>query len=246
MRKAMIFAAGLGTRLGDITKYMPKVMVKIGGKSVLQYIVEKCTLSGFEDIIVNVHHHSAMLIDEIESLKRKGYTITVSDETDKLLDTGGGLFKARHFFGDEPFLVYNGDIVTDLDLDSLYAYHLDKGGMATLAVRERNDSRCLLVDEHDMLRGWRNRVTGEKILKCTPDTVLKEICFSGIGVIDSDIFAYMKEGVYGLMPVYLELSATNRINTFLHNSGYWLDIGTPEKLHEAQVKFESVHKERFS
>src|SRR5665648_1161539 len=121
--KAMIMAAGKGTRLGKITENIPKALVDINGKSVLQLAVEKCTASGFNDIIINVHHFAGMVEDEVERLNKSGYMITVSDERGMLLETGGGLHKARGFFDKDPFLIYNVDIISDLDLSALYRFH---------------------------------------------------------------------------------------------------------------------------
>lgn len=136
--KAMILAAGLGTRLGEITSTRPKVLVDINGRSLLELILTRLRDHGFDDIIINVHHH-ADLIEEQSALlaKKLGVGVTISDERDGLLDTGGGLYKARHFFDDKPFLLYNGDILTDLNLAKLYDFHLRKGAAATVATRER-------------------------------------------------------------------------------------------------------------
>jgi NDP-sugar pyrophosphorylase family protein len=131
--KAMIFAAGMGKRLGEITKDIPKALVSVNNKSILQLAVEKLHYSGFTEIIVNVHHFADMVTAEIEKLNTSGFNITISDERDKLLDTGGGLYKAKWFFDNEPFLVYNVDIVTDLDPGRLLTCHMDSGGIATLA-----------------------------------------------------------------------------------------------------------------
>ena len=117
--KAMIMSAGKGTRLGKITETIPKVLVDINGKTLLQVAVETCSRYGFDDIIVNVHYLAGMVEEEVTRLKRLGFKITVSDERDLLLENGGGLYKARDFFDSNPFLVYNADIVTDLDLSSL-------------------------------------------------------------------------------------------------------------------------------
>jgi NDP-sugar pyrophosphorylase family protein len=144
--KAMILAAGKGTRLGKITASVPKALVDIGGKSVLQLAVEKCTLSGFDDIIINVHHFAGLVEDEVERLRNMGYKISVSDEREMLLETGGGLFKARDFFDKTPFLVYNADIISDLNLSALYNFHIKKKGLATLAVRVRAGNRFYLID----------------------------------------------------------------------------------------------------
>ena len=118
--KAMIFAAGLGTRLGEISREKPKALVDVNGKTALRLAAEKLAAAGFDDLIVNIHHHPALMKEEIERLRSDGLRITVSDETAELLDTGGGLLKARYFFSAEPFLCYNVDIFTDLDISDLH------------------------------------------------------------------------------------------------------------------------------
>jgi len=231
--KAMIMAAGKGTRLGKITKSVPKALVDINGKSVLQRAVEKCTFHGFDDIIINVHHFADQVIEEAERLNSLGFKLTISDESDKLLETGGGLFKARHFFNKSPFLLYNADIITDLDLAHLLKYHNEKKGIATLAVRNRKGNRYFLADGEGILSGWCNKATGERIIKI-PRNDLSEVAFSGIHIIDPAIFNYMGEGIYSMTSVYLDLAAEHKIYTFRCDDGYWFDIGTPENLESAR------------
>lgn len=228
--KAMIFAAGLGKRLGKITEHIPKALVDINGKTALQMAVEKCSGSGFNDIIINVHHFADMVEDEVKRLNRMGYSISVSDEREKLLETGGGLFKARNFFDKSPFLIYNVDIISDLDLSALYKFHLEKKGIATLAVRNRPGNRFYLIDNSGLIRGWRNKSTGEQILTGTTVEVLSEIAFSSIHIAEPEIFEYMNDGVYSMTTLYLRLAAEHKIFTFRDDGGRWGDIGTPESL----------------
>jgi N-acetyl-alpha-D-muramate 1-phosphate uridylyltransferase len=228
--KAMIFAAGLGTRLGNLTKEVPKALVDINGKSALRIAVEKITKSGFDDIIVNLHHHPDIMKEEIEKIRKDGYRITISDESEELLDTGGGLFKARDFFDDKPFLVYNVDIFTDLNLRLLYDYHLDSGSIATLAVRHRTGNRMLLVDAKGRMRGWCNNQVKEEISTVENRKGLEEIAFSGIHVISPAIFELMQEGIYSMISLYLMLAGSKYINTWLYDEGYWFDCGTPANL----------------
>lgn len=228
--KAMIFAAGLGTRLGKITEKIPKALVNIHGKTVLQMAVEKCSAHGFNDIIINVHHFADMVEEEVKKLNKMGFMISVSDERDMLLENGGGLFKARGFFDKSPFLLYNVDIVSDLDLSALYALHLEKKGLATLAVRHRSGKRFLLVDKNGLMRGWRNIVTGEEILADESAEGLSEIAFSSIHIVEPEIFSYMYEGIYSMVTLYLKLAREHNIYTLKHDEGYWIDIGTPESL----------------
>jgi NDP-sugar pyrophosphorylase family protein len=236
--KAMILAAGKGTRLGKITASVPKALVDIGGKSVLQLAVEKCTLSGFDDIIINVHHFAGLVEDEVERLRNMGYKISVSDEREMLLETGGGLFKARDFFDKTPFLVYNADIISDLNLSALYNFHIKKKGLATLAVRVRAGNRFYLIDNSGLIRGWRNNITGEEILSGTIAKKLNEIAFSGVHIIEPEIFNYMYEGIYTITSLYLRLASEHKIFTFRDDHGFWFDIGTPESLESVRKLFE--------
>ena len=228
--KAMIFSAGLGKRLGKITECIPKALVDINGKTALQLAVEKCTSHGFDDIIINVHHFADLVEEETARLIKLGYRITISEERVLLLDTGGGLFKAMEFFKKDPFLLYNVDTVTDLDLKALYRYHLRKKGMATLAVRNRPDNKLFLIDKKGLIHGWCNKVTGEQIITGRLNKDLSEIAFSGIHIVNPEIFNYMNEGIYSMTTLYLKLAAEHKIWTFIQNGGYWFDIGTPEDL----------------
>jgi len=235
--KAMIMAAGKGTRLGKITKTIPKVLLDINGKSLLRLAVENCTASGFDDIIINIHHLADLVGQEIVKLKKDGYKITVSDERDMLLETGGGLYKARDFFDNNPFMLYNADTLTDLDISVLYRYHLDMKGLATLAVRNRAGERFFLVDREGLLKGWCNKATGEKIIAGEETETMMEIAFSGRHIINPEIFNYMSEGVYTMTALYLHLADSHKIVTYREDGGYWLTVGTPEDLENVREFF---------
>jgi NDP-sugar pyrophosphorylase family protein len=228
--KAMILSAGKGTRLGKITESIPKALVDINGKSALRIAVEKCVANGFDEIIVNVHHFAGLVEDEVMRLNASGFRITVSDERDELLETGGGLYKAREFFGRDPFLLYNVDIISDIDLSEMYRYHLEKQGLATLAVRNRTGNRFFLVDDSGLLKGWENISTGEKILTGFSSEGLSRIAFLGIHIIEPEIFSHMRPGVYSMTKLYLELAKDHNIFTYRYESGIWCDIGSPDNL----------------
>jgi N-acetyl-alpha-D-muramate 1-phosphate uridylyltransferase len=228
--KAMIFAAGLGKRLGSITQNIPKALVDINGKSALHIAVERCSSYGFNDIIINVHHFADMVEEEVARLNKMGFRISVSDERDMLLENGGGLYKAKSFFDNNPFLLYNVDIISDLDLSALYRLHNEKRGLATLAVRHRAGKRFLLIDKYGQLRGWRNIVTGKEILAGVSEEGLSEIAFSSMHIVEPDIFYSMTEGIYTMVDLYLKLAADHKIFTLTHDEGYWVDAGTPESL----------------
>lgn len=232
--KAMIMAAGKGTRLGKITESIPKALVTLNGKTALHLAVEKCTAHGFDDIIINVHHFADMVEQEVARLNKMGFRISVSDEREMLLETGGGLFNARWFFDKNPFLIYNVDIISDLNISALYNYHVEKSGLATLAVRHRPGNRFYLIDDSGIIRGWRNNSTGEQILTASENKNLSEIAFSSMHIVESEIFNYMDEGIYTLTDLYLSAAGKNNIYTYLDDSGYWGDIGTPESLEYAR------------
>ncbi|HVN59445.1 MAG TPA: nucleotidyltransferase family protein [Bacteroidales bacterium] len=235
--KAMIFAAGTGTRLGGITGNIPKALVEINGKSILRLAVEKIASYGFTEIIVNVHHFADMVEKEIGVLAAEGFNITVSDERDLLLETGGGLYKAREFFGKEPFLMYNADILTTLDLDILFEYHVRKGGIATLAVADHGHSRVFITGENGIVCGWQNSFTGEKIISREIPGNTSLVSFSGIHIADPEIFSFMQEGIYSMTTLYLKIAGTRKIFTLRHDQDYWADIGTPEELEKARLYF---------
>jgi len=144
--KALIFAAGLGTRLRPLTDDRPKAMVDIAGKPMLQHVIERVAAAGFDDITINIHHYGQMIIDFLESHNNFGLNIHISDERGLLLDTGGGILKARQWLdGDEPFLVHNTDIISTLDLQAFYRQHMENDALATLLVKERPTQRYFLT-----------------------------------------------------------------------------------------------------
>lgn len=160
--KAMVFAAGLGTRLYPLTKEVPKALVEVGGRPMLRLVLEKLVAAGIREIVINVHHFPEMIRSYLHDHPLPGVTLHISDESDELLDTGGGLMKAAPWLmGGEPVLVHNVDVISDLDIGALLAFHREKGGVATLAVRERETRRYLLFDRDMRLTGWMDRQTGE-------------------------------------------------------------------------------------
>jgi len=235
--KAMLMSAGKGTRLGTMSATIPKVLLEINGKTLLRHAVEDCTAYGFDDIIINVHHLADMVLEEVARLQKEGFRITVSDERDVLLETGGGLYNARKFFDSEPFLLYNADTLTDIDLKGLYNFHLQDKGLATLLVRHRQGKRYLLVDEGGRLKGWCNKETGERIVAGEEPGELSEIAFSGRHIINPEIFNYMSDGIYTMTALYLHLAEAHNIYTWLKDDGYWFNVGTPADLESARSFF---------
>ena len=189
--KAMIFAAGMGTRLKPMTDNTPKALIPINGRPMLEHVILKLKDAGFHQIVINVHHLGDQIIDFLATNNNFGVQIHISDERDYLLDTGGGIKKAAKFLqGNEPFLVHNVDIMSNVDLKKLYDCHLETNPVATLLVSKRNTSRYLLFNKESRLCGWRNHETGE-VKSYYPDFDPKqynEYAFSGIHVISPKIF----------------------------------------------------------
>lgn len=233
--KAMIFAAGLGTRLRPITNDKPKALAPIHGVPILEIIIRRLINYGFKDIIINVHHFADRVIEFLDSKDRFGINLQISDERDELMDTGGGLKKASWFFDDgQPFLVHNVDTLTNIDLLDYYHYHQKNDALATLLVRHRPGSRFFLFDENSILSGWENVLSHEKVVARDSSVLLEQIAFSCLHVIDPQIFKLIEEeGSFSIIDVYLRLAGKHKIMGYVDDSSYWLDIGTPEKLQKA-------------
>lgn len=225
--KAMILAAGLGTRLRPYTDNIPKALIKIGDIPLLEFAIKKLSRYGFNDIIVNIHHYPEMIINFLEKNKNFGINISISDERDMLLDTGGALKKAASFFSeDEPFLLYNCDIVTDLNLLSLYNYHIQHNPLCTLAVSERDTSRYFIFDNNNALCGWWNKTTGEKKSVRWSDSEFKAMAFSGIQIISPKALKFFPDKkVFSVVEFYLLLAQNHKIEGFDHTGTKWNDVG---------------------
>lgn len=231
----MVFAAGLGTRLRPLTNDKPKALIEIKGHTLLQIVILNLKKYGFNDIIVNVHHFADMIIDYLKANDNFGANIIISDERDRLLDTGGGLKKAQKYFGDEPFLLHNVDIISDLNLNMLYDHHLKENAVVTLAVRNRKTSRYFLFDTEHCLCGWKNFKTNETILCKAPSSKIIPYAFSGIQVVSPVIFNYMDiNGAFSIKDVYIKIALTRKISAFIHDDSIWLDIGKPENIVPAE------------
>ncbi len=232
----MILAAGLGTRLKPWTDAHPKALAIVNGKSLLQRNIEWLQQYGIREVIVNVHHFADQIIDTVEKNKGWGSTITISDERDAILETGGGLQKAGWFFEDD-FVLMNVDILTDLDLQQMIVQHKQHKALATLAVTERETSRYFLFNAKHQLCGWKNVKTyEEKIVRHENGLIQK--AFSGIHVIDPKIFSLMKqEGKFSMVDVYLSLCSNNKIQYFDHSDTKFMDVGKPESVVQAEMMF---------
>jgi NDP-sugar pyrophosphorylase family protein len=227
--RAIILAAGLGTRLKPLTDHKPKALLEWEGKPLLEHVVEKLKSSGFTSIIVNLHHHADMIRDFVKQKDYFGIEIEFSHEKDELLDTGGGIAFASWFFGKDPFLVYNVDVLSNIDLRAMYEDHLKSGAIASMAVKERVTTRSLLMDGDGLLKGWRDNRTGETILTHASADGLIPIAFSAIHIMDPKVFTlFPKEKRFPLMPFYLELAKLYPVHLYRHDRDSWTDMGKLE------------------
>jgi N-acetyl-alpha-D-muramate 1-phosphate uridylyltransferase len=247
--QAMIFSAGLGTRFKPWTDLHPKALAVVKGKALLQRNIEYLKHYGIKDVVVNVHHFADQVIEAVIKSKGWGTRITISDERDELLETGGGLLKAKEFFiPGERFITCNADILTDLDINKLVAFHTEKKALITFGVTKRKTSRYLLFDETDRLCGWRSAATGEEkgpILSFPKEEGIEksvvEKAYSCVVVFEYDVFRLMEEkgflGKFSLIDVYLALATEHLILGFDHTGDRFVDVGKPESIVIAESVF---------
>jgi len=237
--KAMVLAAGLGTRLRPLTDDRPKALVEVGGRTLLEITLARLRAFGIHDVIVNVHHFADKVITFLKERENFGMRIEVSCE-DVLLDTGGGLKKAGWFFLEhsdvptEPFLLHNVDVVSTIDLQRMVQFHKDNQALTTLAMQQRETSRYLLFDDQLQLCGRRiGREAKPEIVRAAPTT--EALAFSGIHVISPRLLTLMKEeGVFSIIDSYLRLAGSGeKIIAFRADDYYWCDLGKPADLQQA-------------
>lgn len=244
--KAMVLAAGLGTRLRPLTNDRPKALVTVAGRTLLEITLERLRAFGVTEAIVNTHHHAEMIADYLAAQGNFGMRIEISREHE-LLDTGGGLKQAAWFFledgslgnkSDEPFLVHNVDVISNIDLGVLLRFHKQQGALATLAVQDRSTSRYLLFDEQARLCGRRAGLDGEPEL-VRPVARPQSLAFSGIHAISPRIFAKLQEqGAFSIVSAYLRLAGEGEyIAAFRADQYRWRDLGRPEHLAQAEREF---------
>lgn len=237
--KAMVLAAGLGTRLRPLTDNRPKALVELNGRTLLEITLERLRGFGVREVIVNTHHYAEMVESYLAAHGNFGMRIEISHE-DVLLDTGGGLKKAAWFFAgpgtnpDEPFFLHNVDVLSGIDLAAMMRFHAENRALATLAVQNRKTSRPLLFDESGLLCG-RVLKDGEREMSRTVARA-EELAFAGIHVISPRIFDVLSEdGVFSIVPAYLRLaSAGERIAAYRADEAYWRDLGRPENITQAE------------
>lgn len=249
--RAMILAAGLGTRFKPWTDLHPKALAPVNGKSLLQRNIEYLRQYGIEEVVVNVHHFAGQIVGALAANKGWGCRYWISDETAAVLETGGGLKKARAFLEGSSFVLMNVDILTDMDLSAMIADHFRNRPLATLAVTDRVTSRYFLFDERDELCGWRNVSTGQERLvrsaaepagddaaRAVARAAPTQKAFSGIHVIDPAIFPLMtQDGKFSMVDLYLGLAAGHPIRAFDHSRSRLIDVGKPESAEQAARLF---------
>jgi NDP-sugar pyrophosphorylase family protein len=239
--KAMLLAAGLGTRLRPLTNDRPKALVEVGGRTLLEITLARLRDFGIRDVIINVHHYADMVIDRVKAAGDFGMHIEFSREA-ILLDTGGGLKQAAWFLGgnsgapEDPFILHNVDVISTIDLQRMVEVHKEHQALTTLAVQERKSSRYLLFDEQAQLCG-RRFVKEEKTEIARPSQNMAELAFAGIHVISPRIFPLLtEEGVFSIIPAYLRLAAQGeKIHAFRADEYYWRDLGKPENIRQAEL-----------
>ena len=244
--RAMIFAAGLGTRLKPLTDRMPKALVPLAGKPLLQWQIERLRDAGITDIVVNVHHFPDMIIDAVRANNGWGCHVQISDERDCLLETGGGLRKAKDLLNGEPILVCNVDILSNIDLRALMAAY-DEQMLGRLVVSERQTQRYLLWDDELTLRGWTNIATGEvKPMSLSSIADLRPLAFSGMQILSPRIFDKMDRVVaqkgdkFSLIDLYLSICQTEVLKGYVPQNYRMMDVGKIDQLEDAERFAESL------
>lgn len=246
--KAMIFAAGLGTRLKPLTDTIPKALLPLAGKTLLQWQIERLKAAGIDDIVVNVHHFGEQIIDYLQAYKGFGCNIQVSDEREVLLETGGGLLKAAPQLGEnKPILVCNVDILSNIDLPQLMAAHRSED-LATVVVSDRETQRYLLFSGEGTLCGWTNRKTGEFRPAAAANEDLVPLAFSGMQIVSPAFFAELrhtqaeKGDKFSLIDAYLSVveRQTGTIRAFVPQNYKMMDVGKIDQLAEAERFAESL------
>lgn len=238
IKKAIIFSAGLGTRFKPWTDKHPKALAIVNGKSLLQRNVEYLQQYNITDIIVNIHHFPEQITDAIKKNKGWGSNIIISDETNEVLETGGGLLKARKLLeGNEPFISLNVDVLTDLDLNKLVAFHSAHKPLISFGVTERKTSRNILLDDNGRMCGWKNNTTAEEKIVISKEG-LKPFAYSCVVIYQPEIFSFIKQtGKFSIMDTYLDVAANHLIMGYNHTGDKWVDVGKPESVAVAEALF---------
>jgi MurNAc alpha-1-phosphate uridylyltransferase len=246
--KAMILAAGKGTRLLPLTKNKPKVLVEIQGMPLLEHTIRYLLHFGIHEIIINVHQFSSQIFDFLKKNDSFGARIEISDESIDLLDTGGGLYKAKWFFDDSsPFLLTSSDVITNLNLNEMIQFHKKYNPLVTLAVKQRHSTRDFIFDQEQRLCGWHNNTTGEiRMMRQVQYQI--PLAFSAIHIIDPAFFNFVTErGCFSIIDVYLRLASKHTILGYEHNKSLWFECGRIENIErlnampEIKKIYEEIH-----
>ena len=242
--KAMIFAAGLGTRLRPLTNDRPKALVEVGGVAMLERVITRLKSHGITEIVINIHHFGEKIIEFIKENNNFGITIHISDERDLLLDTGGGILKAQQWLnGNEPIIIHNADILTDFDLHKMVEQHINSDADATLLVADRKTARYFYIGENNRLNGWTNISTGEvKPADYIALNTDKLRAFGGVHIVSPSIFSelqnYSTEPKFSITPFYIDRCKDLKIMGYTPNEKYqWHDIGKIESIAIAEQEF---------
>jgi len=227
--RAIVLAAGIGSRLHPLTDSTPKALLKFRGITMLEHVIGQLKRNGVNDIIINLHHFADQIQQFIQANSNFGLNIQFSDERERLMDTGGGILKARWFLeSGNPFIVHNIDIFTNLDLQKMMKFHLQHDPLATLAVKKRQTSRNLMFDREGQLHGWKNNQTGEVILK-TKAVDLDAYAFSGIHIISPSFFDLITiKEPFSMTTAYLDLASSQKIIGYDHSRDEWIDMAHPD------------------
>ncbi len=240
--KAMILAAGFGTRLKPLTDNTPKALIEVNNVPIIELQILKLVSLGFNDIIINVHHLAEKIIGFVKSKNWENANIEISIE-ENILETGGGLKKAAWFLrDDEPFLVHNVDVITNLNIHKMMKAHNDSKALSTIAVQRRKTTRYFLIDEGNNLCGWKSKEKGQTLIKRKPIGELSEFSFMGVHIVSPEIFQFMpEEDKFSLIDLYLTLSENSQtIKAFESGNCEWLDIGRKENLSRADAIAKAV------
>ena len=234
----MIFSAGLGTRFKPWTDKHPKALAIVNGKTLLQRNIEYLQQYNITDVVVNVHHFANQVIDAINKNDGWGSKVTISNESDEVLETGGGLLKAKEFLqSGEPFITLNADFLTDLNIDKLLEFHKNKKALVSFGITNRKTSRNFLFDADNRLCGWRNINTGDEKISI-PKNNLKEMAYSCVVVFEPQIFELVPQrGKFSLVETYLSLAARYPIYGYDHSGDKLVDVGKPESVAIAEKLF---------
>jgi NDP-sugar pyrophosphorylase family protein len=233
----MLLAAGLGTRFKPWTDKHPKALAVVNGKTLLQRNIEYLQQYKITDVVVNVHHFPEQIIDLIEKNNGWGSTITISDESDELLDTGGGLLKAKHLLFRETILTLNVDILTEINIKHFLAHHQRENALITVAVSQRNTSRYLLFNKYNRLVGWRNKSTDETRIVIEAKEIFEK-AYSGMAIFQPEALDLITlRGKFSLIDAYLQLAPQNKIAGYDHTGERLVDVGKPESVKTAEEMF---------